>query len=170
MFLKTLQEHRTTILCQQHQQHSTTSLKGCWNFSPSSEGTACHVEHPFFIIFLRISQVQMIPDVSAFRLPRLSFNNEACVLMFCAWAPMLCALEEFGRSWNRKNHGKTDRVQSRVKSFQPDQRVRDSWSFLSIWQFCWQLGQLSLAPGERAGILQTLVILGSTPNHQAAKP
>mmetsp|Transcript_9780 Transcript_9780/g.20462 ORF Transcript_9780/g.20462 Transcript_9780/m.20462 type:complete len:781 (+) Transcript_9780:44-2386(+) len=44
-----------------------TSLKGRWNFSPSSEGTA-------------------------FRLPRLSFNNEACVLMFCAWAPMLCAV------------------------------------------------------------------------------
>ena len=60
----------------------------------------------FSSIFLRISQVQMSAHVSAFRLPRLSFNNEACVLMFCAWAPMLCALEDLGRSWNRKKHEK----------------------------------------------------------------
>ena len=51
--------------------------------------------------------------VSAFRLPRLSFSNEACLLMFCAWAPMLCALED-----RTEKACKTRRVQSRVKSIQ----------------------------------------------------
>ena len=46
------------ILCQQHQQHSTTSLKGRWNFSPSSEGTACHVEQCRF--HLRLSRSRYV--------------------------------------------------------------------------------------------------------------